>query len=425
MKSIEVGESVSLNAAAFPITAPLGDVTYQAGDDTIISVNNQGVITGVGEGETTVTMTSGSVTSVVTIKVVNDPTNYGTVEAPLTAAQALAVAEAQCKNNGDFTRKMVTVKGVMTNYDGYFNNGMTNNYVGKYTVNSGDKAILVNNSKATGEGVQGSVTLGDEVVVKGYITKDATLGYEFLKSKSNEYPEIIGFGTRGTGSIAVDAKSSDKATVTLPETKTGPNGSSFSFTVSCEEGYKVVSVKVGGAVVTADDNGVYNSKFSGNQTIVVEAVAADETVVSFKNSHAAVGTWADTGERTFKIGDVDFKSTGMKTGNGDQATNNYGYFMLNNGYIACLTSADSDKYISNVTVKFTGGTGETGKVVIELSGTANSAKTSQTLSDPNVKKNGSIELNNTDQTKKFFTISEIAGKNAQISEIIVTYKTVK
>lgn len=421
VSGVEVGESKSLAVTPFPVAATLGELTYSVADDSVLTVSNSGVVTGVAAGTTAVTITSNDVNLTVNITVSVDPTNYGTAENPLTPEQALAVAAAQCKNAGDFTRKMVYCKGVLTAVEGYFNNGMTNQFVGKYTLNVGEKSIPVVNSKATGEGVQGSVAAGDEVIVKGYITKDATAGIEFLKNANNEYPEIIAFGTRGTGSIAVDNKSSEKATVTLPEVKSGTNGTDYSFTVTAADGFKVTAVKVGGVVVTADSEGKYNAKFHGDETIVVETADATSKTVTLKNSHDAVGTWTVTTEKEFTLNEISLKTVGLKTGSeADKAEKNYGYWMLNKGYIAAMSSFEN-VYISNVAITFTANTGTGGKIVIELSAAANAAITTATTPTAATTKGGSISVDNTDQTLKFFTISNFASSNAQIAEIVVTY----
>lgn len=356
------------------------------------------------------------------VYLVSEPAEHGeSKNDPLTPAEALAKGEAELTQPATYSSRKVYVKGTIVAAPDYFNNGSTGDFVGKYYLSAGDKQIYVVNSKQDAS-VKGNVAVGDEVIVGGFLYNDAANGNIIDMFKSGDaYPTILEVVSKGNGSIAVDPTSSDKATVELPEVTSAVNGTNSSFKVTVESGFNLVSVKVGGVEVVGDANGVYAFTFAGAQTIVVQtsAISANTNTVSIKNSDAANGTWTETTEKEFTNNGISLKTNGVKTGSGTSAAKNYGYWMINNGYIASM-SCPENSYVKEVTVKYTSGTGTSGKIVIEFSATPNAVKSTSTSGSAVTKSGSKTEVNN-DNTMKYFTISNTASSNAQIEEIIVVY----
>ena len=75
--TVNRGETAALTATVLPVNATNQKLTWQTGDRTIATVNNKGTVTGIGEGETTVTVTTqdGGYTAQCTVTVtdVNKP----------------------------------------------------------------------------------------------------------------------------------------------------------------------------------------------------------------------------------------------------------------------------------------------------------------------------------------------------------------
>ena len=75
--TVNRGETAALTATVLPVNATNQKLTWQTGDRTIATVNNNGTVTGIGEGETTVTVTTqdGGYTAQCTVTVtdVNKP----------------------------------------------------------------------------------------------------------------------------------------------------------------------------------------------------------------------------------------------------------------------------------------------------------------------------------------------------------------
>ncbi len=76
--TVNRGETAALTATVLPVNATNQKLTWQTGDRTIATVNNKGTVTGIGEGETTVIVTTqdGGYTAQCTVTVtdVNKPT---------------------------------------------------------------------------------------------------------------------------------------------------------------------------------------------------------------------------------------------------------------------------------------------------------------------------------------------------------------
>lgn len=116
--------------------------------------------------------------------------------------------------------------------------------------------------------------LDDKYYIGTYSTF-ATLSLSKISRLTGSFPAFLGtieFVPLKENDIKVAADSSDKATVTLSDTK-GLNGQNFTFTVAVEEGYEIVSVKVNGTAVEAVD-GVYTAIVNNATTVTVATKVA-------------------------------------------------------------------------------------------------------------------------------------------------------
>ena len=223
-----------------------------------------------GEVEKTVDVT-------VTVKKAVTTVNDGTAEKPYTVEEVVAVTANLAKD--EYTESMVYVKGIVKSFEkGTFAKNI-------YLVDEAGSTVsfLVYSANFT-ETVK-EIAVGDTIVVKGAV-KNYNGTIEMTNVKVNNetvhgFPSLISC-TAGQGTISIAEGSSDKATVTIAnDQKTGENYTTFVFEVNVAEGYELVSVKVDGVVVTAE-NGKYTGRIAGNTLISVEtkvAGAKDPVVV--------------------------------------------------------------------------------------------------------------------------------------------------
>jgi len=423
-----MGETLTLTLTLTPSNATLtGDVTWDSSEKGVATVTN-GVVTPVSAGTTVITATYGDFTATCTVTVAA-ALNYGTLEAPLSIADALTLAADVTANTNDFTPNEVYVKGDVKTAEGFFING---DYFGKYNVSDGTNNLYVVNSKPVAD-VKGKVFGNDEVVVKGYIQKTAD-SYQFIKKDNNTYPSIEKITKTGTSAITVGDH--ENATVTVTDGLTsGLNGSTFTFSVAATEGYTVSKVTVSNGVttdtVTADaGTGLYSGVVKGDMVITVTTEAStpidtntvthEVTVDDFPSYFT--GTATDTAVQTFTANGIDYGACGFKTKSSATATSGYAYIMLMGGTIY-NTSVLENYYVSNVTLTFTSGTGTSGSILTTFgTSTLSSRVTAGTGVTPT--KGGTYSVDNTDSTKQYFNISNLKDKNTQIESISITWSKV-
>lgn len=228
----------------------------------------------------TATIKSGEVIKTVdvtvTVKKVVTTVNDGTAEKPYTVEEVVAVTANLGKD--EYTKNMVYVKGIVKSFE-------KGSYVKNlYLVDTTDSTVsfLVFSANFT-ETVK-EIAVGDTIVVYGAV-KNYNGTIEMTNVKVNNetvhgFPSLISC-TAGQGTISIAEGSSDKATVTIAnDQKTGENYTTFVFEVTVAEGYELVSVKVDGVVLTAE-NGKYTGRIAGNTLISVETkvVGAKDPVV--------------------------------------------------------------------------------------------------------------------------------------------------
>ena len=180
----------------------------------------------------------------------------GTAEDPYSVADALAIAGAI--GQGNYTEK-VYIKGLIVDVGSDRGDFRSNIYI----ADTADGTKMLVFSANFSEEVP-SIYEGDTVVFHGYITNYEgilEIAWKEIAGKGKDYPEMTAV-TRGSRPITVTM---ENATTTLPDS--APIESTVTFTVTPDEGYEVVSVKVNGNFITPVD-GTYS--FVVGETNAVE-----------------------------------------------------------------------------------------------------------------------------------------------------------
>lgn len=283
--SIKVTEKVSLTIENLPSAIDLdlnnslnispklnqgdGTFAYKIKDESIASVDANGLVSGLTYGSTTLEVSS--IEHPDLIKLINvEVCNHGSVKSPLSVEETLAIANKVCANENDYTSQVIYTTGIA-------NNNSTS--TGKFTlidVNKSSVNMLVYNS-INNEGVA-KVGQHDEVVLKGYIMK---------------YKGTIEFNKKDDSSVEVVANKRGKSTISLNSKNVivrnngiefnssilATNGETFEFEVEGVNGFNVDKVKVNDKVIIAAD-GKYSFEVFGDMVISIETIDSSITFTS-------------------------------------------------------------------------------------------------------------------------------------------------
>lgn len=245
------------------------DITWTVKEGTAITIDGVNATVVRGDADATVVITGAlnghtrdftivvKATGSVEPPVTEGPAHAGTEADPYTVADALLVAGELAE--GAYTEKVYILGTVVSigSVGSYYKN--------LYIADGVDGAQLLVYSANLGSGIE-VVYPNDTVLFYGYLTNfNGTLEVSSNKGDYVYMEEV----TRGTSTITVDAASSENAQVVELSAESGTNGTTFTFKVTVDEGYQIVSVKVNGEVVTANAESVYTATISGNTTIVV------------------------------------------------------------------------------------------------------------------------------------------------------------
>lgn len=270
---VAVGGSITLTANVEGEEGCNKSVTWSSSDATKATVDDNGKVTIAADAALaggTVTITATTVgknnlgqkltdSSVITI---TNP--YGTSTAPISVADALTLINA-LDDNG-YTPVPMYVTGVVSKVT-YAWNGENMSFEFK-DADVSNKLTAYKAIPATGVAAPSQ---NDEVAVSGYGQK--------YKSGSNVTPELTKTNNREVTVDSVDRKTStisqgDHEHATINNlAASGVNGSTQTFTVTPDSGYKVGSVTVNGKTVEPTD-GVYSFVLDGNTTVAVNAIDA-------------------------------------------------------------------------------------------------------------------------------------------------------
>ena len=279
--SVTVGYTVNGNAAT---TLPKGVTVEILGKDGLPVTDLANVVEGTitikvtAEGfdivvtcnDTPVTMDGGAGTfdlradATLSVTLTTQTEHKGTAEDPYSVADALAIAGAM--GQGKYTEK-VYIKGLIVDVGSDRVDFRSNIYI----ADTADGTKMLVYSANFSEAVP-SIYEGDTVVFHGYITNfNGTLE---IAGKDGDYPEMTAV-TRVSRPIAVTM---ENATTTLPTS--APIESTVTFTVTPNEGYEVVSVKVNGNFITPVE-GTYSFVVGETNAVVVTTqVITDKHQVS-------------------------------------------------------------------------------------------------------------------------------------------------
>ncbi|HIR66085.1 MAG TPA: hypothetical protein IAC95_04330 [Candidatus Fimimonas gallinarum] len=246
----EDGQSVTDLANVVEGTTLKVKITAE-GFDIAVTCNSESLTLQDGEGAFVV---DADVTLSVTLT--THTQHKGTAEDPYSVADALAIAGAI--GQGNYTEK-VYIKGLIVDVGSDRGDFRSNIYI----ADTADGTKMLVFSANFSEEVP-SIYEGDTVVFHGYITNYEgilEIAWKEIAGKGKDYPEMTAV-TRGSRTITVTM---ENATTTLPDS--APIESTVTFTVTPDEGYEVVSVKVNGNFITPVD-GTYS--FVVGETNAVE-----------------------------------------------------------------------------------------------------------------------------------------------------------
>ncbi len=253
-----------------------------------------------------------------------DTTNYGTEEAPLSVAEALALAEEQCVESNDVTNAIVYVKGIVLATPTYNSKG----YYNQFTIrdeNEISKTIII--YTITVDSPLVPPAQNDVVVLYGYI-KNYNGTIEFA-SNDNIYVHLAS-NTRGESNIATTVDGG--ATLNgLPDGNKAVNGTEVTFTVTVEAGKQLVSVKAYDKVLTATDGTTYKFTMNGDVTIEVEVIGAEEkaavevAALTFTNEESTADGFTNSYTSTYTAtrGTRSWELFGFN--NGQDSSSNWGH----------------------------------------------------------------------------------------------------
>ena len=299
--SVTVGYTVNGNAAT---TLPEGVTVEILGENDLPVTDLANVVEGTitikvtAEGfeivvtcnDTPVTMDGGlgtfDLTADVTLSVTltTQTDHAGTAEDPYSVADALAIASVI--GQGNYTEK-VYIKGLVIDAGEKKGSYLSNIYI----ADTADGTKMLVYSAKFSETVA-TIYEGDTVVFHGYIKNHK--GTLEIAGKDGDYPKMTAV-TRGFRPITVTMKNATIATPTGDLPTSAPIESTVTFTVTPDEGYEVVSVKVNDNIIAAVD-GTYS--FVVGETNAVEVttqVITDKHQVSVNGDVEGYTVTTDNG----------------------------------------------------------------------------------------------------------------------------------
>lgn len=248
-------------------------ITWAVTEGTAITVDGAAATVIRGEDDATVTLTATitcgeeSDTKAFTVTVLAEGTALpGTEEDPYTVAEAIEVTSALAADA--YSTDKVYLVGVVESIT-KFDSGRSS-YTFLVKDPDGNQTFTVFSCKTTAEITQ--IYVGDTVTCYGYLQNHGGHTLE-MTYQGDDNPVFVSI-TRGTSAITVTENENVTVTTSI---NSGANGTEFTFTIQVNTAnYTVASVTVNGAVVTANEEGVYTSVIAGPTEIIVAGYVPSE-----------------------------------------------------------------------------------------------------------------------------------------------------
>ncbi len=224
---VEKGKTVTITAATNPETASFNALTFTSNDESIATVDEDGVVTGVAEGETTITvaaqeMESFSTTITVTVTaVVATDDDYTALNTAITAAEAYTLGfedgEYAPYNNADAIAALAAAQAIdqtATNLQSDVQSATTTLTSATWTANDGEVnaiydgtfAAATNDGAPAGWTTTHSAGLGGSYHARAFVLNSGDTNYDNLEAFGQ------GDGTRSAFYIRFDGTNSAQGT---------------------------------------------------------------------------------------------------------------------------------------------------------------------------------------------------------------------
>ena len=299
--SVSVNVNETVNAPALNGNTGEAAVSYESSDPTIATVNEQGVVTGVADGEATITATIAATnqyqgaTATFTVTVI-DPNKKGTQTNPYTVAEAIDAIV----NNGDVTDVYATgiVSQIVTAYNSQYGN-ISYNISADGTTDGAQlqayRGLGINGNKFTSAD---DIQVGDQVVVYGNLILYNSKVYEFEQGN-----QLVTLSRKATPTLAFEQESytvEKEAALTITAT-------------SDVEGVNIVYSSSDTDVADIDaETGEVHAKAAGT-TIITATVAETE---DYKGATASVELTVTDSSIPVVYHDIHFYVAGQEYGEG-------------------------------------------------------------------------------------------------------------
>lgn len=268
---LDVNNTLSINPR---LNNKEGSFLYESEDNEIATVNNEGVISGLKNGSTAITVTSIEYPNLK--KTINvEVFNHGCEVDPLSVKEVLELKEKISQNKGNYTSQMIYVQGKAKV------NASTNGEFTLLDLTDSNLEIKVSNS-SNNDGVE-PVAQHDEVLLKGFM-RFYNGSLEF--SNNNEQFVKILKNERGSSSVSLNEHHNalvKVAEVEFVDIKTVKNGELFSFKVELLNQFIIEKVIVDNTELVELD-GFYSFVVNGDAEINIYTVDPD-TISKFLTNY--------------------------------------------------------------------------------------------------------------------------------------------
>ena len=344
-----------------------------------------------------------------------DEGKYGSLETPLTVAQAIALGTPLANN--ELTPVKIYVKGYVVKSVQGPSSGEYNFYISD---TKGDESKTVQIYWAA---YDQAIYINDEVVVCGYLTKYNTTIETTKKDKVSGTNNVVSL-TRGTSTITLGAHEGATVTGFEDNSATATNGTTFSFTVSADADKDIVMVQEGSTTLKSESN-TYSFTVAGDTTVTVQTAAKGEKVLRTLELDFSKKTWMDQigSSESSTIKDLVIDSITYKFKNCKQ-TSTYAYIMFSKSGAAFLANETAlPGNIVKIEVTVPKGSSGSAKYYVSLHTTAQlDTLSSGTPTTGNNSQDTLITVTASEEDGcSYFNISTTTAANGQVSKIVIYY----